>query len=72
VSVFGCGDGETPLDSLVSCLRGSFAKSLDLVENRIGGGGPDKRFAPFVVVILAKKRAAWFNQLALVGVKCRW
>jgi hypothetical protein len=34
----------------VSCLRGSFAKSFDLVEDRIGGRGPDKRFAVLVVM----------------------
>ena len=29
---------------------GSLAKSFDLVENRIGCCGPDKRFAPLVVM----------------------
>ena len=36
--------------SLVSCLRSSFAKPLDLLKDGICGRGPDKRLAVRVVV----------------------
>src|SRR5262249_46517753 len=40
------GDNDQP----VSRLRSSYAKSLDLVDDGVGRGGPDKRLALLVVI----------------------
>ena len=45
-SVAGAGSTRiTPSTLVVSCLRSSFAKALDLVEDGIRRGRPDKGFA---------------------------